>query len=223
MRSTRAADVPPPVRVAAHPHVGSPFRWQLASPPAVITRINRGSRGPCAVSPAPEPLDGAMACFVLIVHCMSVPFPHHYSATISRTFASRARIEAPPRVALTGGPFSELGGDVASWSPEHLMLSSLGLCMLTTFEPFAARDGIELITWNATVNGTVERTPEGLQFTSIVLGLEMEIKGAVEHVEKTIEDAKQSCLVLNSLRVPVVVETTIHVPGEIDIEQRAAS
>jgi len=146
---------------------------------------------------------------------MPVPFPHHYSATISRTFASRARVEAPPRVSLHGGPSSEFDGDVASWSPEHLMLSSLGLCMLTTFEAFAARDGIEVITWNATVNGSVERSPEGLQFSSIVLGLEMEIRGDVENVEKTMEDSKQYCLVLNSLRVPVVVETTIRTPGYV--------
>ena len=102
------------------------------------------------------------------------------------------------------------------------MLSSLGLCMLTTFEAFAARDGIEVITWNATVNGSVERSPEGLQFTSIVLGLDMDLRGDVANVEKTLEDAKQYCLVLNSLRVPVVVETTIRTPEHVDSEQRVA-
>jgi len=147
---------------------------------------------------------------------MPAPFPHRYSATISRTFASRARIDAPPRVSLHGGPSAEFDGDVSSWSPEHLMLSSLGLSLLTTFEAFAARDGIEIVTWNATANGAVERSPEGLQFTSIVLGLDMEIRGDVENVEKTLEDAKQYCLVLNSLRVPVVVETTIRTPANTD-------
>jgi len=81
--------------------------------------------------------------------------------------------------------------------------------MLTTFEAFAARDGIELVEWNGTVNGTVERTPEGLMFTSIVLGLDMTISGRTDRVARTLEDAKEYCLVLNSLRVPVVVETTI--------------
>ncbi len=147
---------------------------------------------------------------------MPAPFPHHYSASISRTFASRARVEGPPRVSLRGGPSSELDGDASSWSPEQLMLSSLGLCMLTTFEAFAARDGIEVVTWNATVNGAVERSAEGLQFTSVVLGLEMELRGNVENVEKTLEDAKQYCLVLNSLRVPVVVETTIRTQANVN-------
>ena len=164
----------------------------------------------------------AVERFVLLDSVMPVPFPHQYSATISRTFASRARVEAPPRVSLHGGPSAECDGDVSSWSPEHLLLSSLGLCMLTTFEAFATRDGIGLVTWNATVNGSVERSPEGLQFSSIIVCLDMELTGNVEQLERTLEDAKQYCLVLNSLRVPVVVETTVRTSGGAASEQRAA-
>ena len=163
---------------------------------------------------------------------MPSPFPHLYSATVTRTFASRARIEAgrtldgrcddtpcghAPRE-IEAGPSRELDGDTASWSPEHLVLSSLGICMLTTFEAFSARDGIELLRWDANVSGTVEQTPEGLMFTSIVLGIDMEIAGNIANVETTLEDAKQYCLVLNSLRVPVVVETQIHTPVD-DVTQ----
>lgn len=81
--------------------------------------------------------------------------------------------------------------------------------MLTTFEAFAARDGIEIARWDATINGTVERTLDGLMFTSIVLSIDMEISGRTDRVAPTLEDAKQYCLVLNSLRVPVVIETQI--------------
>jgi len=112
---------------------------------------------------------------------------------------------------------------VASWSPEHLVLSSLGICLLTTFEAFAARDGIEIQSWAASARGTVDRTPEGLMFTSIVLSIDMEITGNVDHVERTLEDAKQYCLVLNSLRVPVIVEAQIQTPDGAAVEQRQAS
>ena len=147
---------------------------------------------------------------------MPVPFPHRYSASLSRTFASRARMEAPPRPALDGGPSPELDGDVNAWSPEHMLLSSLGLCMLTTFEAFAARDGIDVLSWDARASGTVEQTPEGLMFTSIVLELDMELTGNVDRVEATLEDAKQYCLVLNSLRIPVVVEAQVRMPNELE-------
>ncbi|HEY0985542.1 MAG TPA: OsmC family protein [Kofleriaceae bacterium] len=127
---------------------------------------------------------------------MPVPFPHRYSASLSRTSASRP----------------ELDGGYDARSPEHMLLSSLGLCMLTTFEAFAARDGIDIHMWNAKASGTVEPTPEGLAFTSIVLEIEMEITGNVDRVEDTLEDAKQYCLVLNSLRIPVVIETQLRTP-----------
>lgn len=145
---------------------------------------------------------------------MPAPFPHRYSATISRTFASRARVESPPRPDLHGGPSQELDGDSATWSPEQLVLSALGICMLSTFEAFATRDGITLLGWTGTATGTVERTPEGLMFTSIVLGVDMTIDGNVDKVEATLEDAKQYCLVLNSLRVPVVIEAQIRTPDD---------
>ena len=163
---------------------------------------------------------------MLVLPSMPAPFPHHYTTTVSRTFASRARVEVLPGRGhepgtpgtaprgIDAGPSRELDGDAASWSPEHLVLSSLGICMLTTFEAFSARDRIELARWDATVSGTVEQTPEGLMFTSIVLVIDMEIAGAVANVEATLEDAKQYCLVLNSLRVPVVVETQIHMPAD---------
>jgi organic hydroperoxide reductase OsmC/OhrA len=146
---------------------------------------------------------------------MLVPFPHRHSASLSRTFDSRARMEAPPRPALDGGPAPERDGDAKAWSPEHMLLSSLSLCMLTTFEAFAARDSIEILSWDAEASGTVERTPEGLMFTSIVLELDISIAGNVARVDTTLEDAKQYCLVLNSLRLPVVIEAQIHTPDDI--------
>ncbi|MBL0215326.1 MAG: OsmC family protein [Myxococcales bacterium] len=136
---------------------------------------------------------------------MPAPFPHHFSTTVSRTFAARARVQAQQ------GPAT----------PEHLLLSSLGLSLLTTFEAFAARDAIEIHDWTATLGGDVERTPDGLMFTSIILSLDMELSGNVGLVEQTLEDAKQGCLVLNSLRVPLVVETMIRRPEQQVPERRA--
>lgn len=153
---------------------------------------------------------------------MLVPFPHRYSATLCRTLASRARIEAPPRPALHGGPSPELDGDVDAWSAEHMLLSSLGLCMLTTFEAFAARDGIDLQSWRARVHGTVEQTPEGPMFTSIVLELDIEIDGNIDQFEAALEDAKRYGLVQNALRVPVVVEVQLRTPyGDTDDDDDA--
>jgi organic hydroperoxide reductase OsmC/OhrA len=153
---------------------------------------------------------------LLVTQGMPAPFPHVYHANVSRTFPSRGRVDAPPRPVLDCGPSRQLDGDTAAWSPEHLVLSSLGMCMLTTFEAFAARDGIELMSWDAHARGTVDRTPEGLMFTSIVLVIDMQVTGNVDCIDRTLEDAKQYCLVLNSLRVPVVIEAEVRTPNSAE-------
>lgn len=119
---------------------------------------------------------------------------------------------------LHHGRSTEFDGNVGARSPEHMLLSSLGLSMLTTFEAFAERDGIEILAGDAKIGGTVEQTPEGVMFTSIVLELELTLAGHVDLVEDTLEDAKRCCVVLNSLRVPVVIETQLHTPNEMPPE-----
>ena len=138
---------------------------------------------------------------------MLAPFPHRYTATLCRTFSSRARLEGLPQVPDATPP---LGSDAAS--PEHMLLTSLGLCLLSTFEVFAARDGIELIAWRSRITGTVEHTPEGLMFTSIVVELDVDIDGSTELFDDALEDAKRCCLVQNALRVPVVIEAAVRTP-----------
>ena len=140
---------------------------------------------------------------------MPTQFPHQYKSTITRTFASRGRVEAAPRSTLSVGPSAQMDGDVSSWSAEHLLLTSIGTCLLSTFEAIATRDGIELMWWQATISGQVEQTPEGLQFTSILASIDMQIDGNVEVVEATLEDTKNYALVTNALRVPVIVEANI--------------
>jgi len=149
---------------------------------------------------------------------MLAPFPHHYSTSMCRSFASRTRSNAPPRFVLHGGPSPELGSDLAAWSPQHMLLSSLGLCLLNTFEAFAVRDRIELLDWRAKVSGVVDDTPEGPSFTSIVVELDVEIAGQVDRFEAALDEAKRYCLVHNALRVPVVVEAQIRTPGEPAVE-----
>jgi len=135
---------------------------------------------------------------------MATPFPHHYQTTLVRTFASRGRVEAEPRAPIAGGPPPELDGDSMSWSAEHLLLSSVGMCLLTTFEAFAVRDGVGLRAWEATARGTVARTVTGLALTKISVEVDMEV-GNVEQARAALEMAHRHCLVMNALNVPVEI------------------
>jgi organic hydroperoxide reductase OsmC/OhrA len=135
---------------------------------------------------------------------MAVPFPHHYQTWLVRTLSSRARLEAPPRPLISGGPPPEFDGDATAWSAEHLLLSSIGLSVLTTFEAFAARNRVDLLAYDGRVGGTVEKTEAGLQFTSFTVEIDMEV-GDVERARETLDEAQRHCLVTNTLKAPVEI------------------
>jgi organic hydroperoxide reductase OsmC/OhrA len=143
---------------------------------------------------------------------MPVPFPHHYQTWLVRTLSSRARLEAPPRPMIAGGPPAELDGDATSWSSEHMLLSSIGLCLLTTFEAFAARERIDLVSYEARVGGMVDKTETGLAFTKFQVEIDMEVSD-VERARATLDEAKRLCLIANALRAPVEVDAKIRPPA----------
>src|SRR4051812_4894801 len=143
---------------------------------------------------------------------MPAPFPHRYKTSLVRTLSSRARIEAGPRSPISAGPPPEFDGDATSWSPEHLLVSSIGTCLLTTFEAVATRDGVELFAWDARCSGTVEKMPQGLRFTSFTIEIDIEV-GDVDRAQMSLETAKHHCLISNVLNTPVDVIATFRPAG----------
>ena len=129
---------------------------------------------------------------------MPVPVPQHYH-WLARTLSSREPLEVP---------VTPPEPDPSTQSPEHMLLSSIGECLLTTFEAFAARDRIDLVGWEARVGGMVEKTDNGLEFTRYRVEIEMEV-GDPDRARVTLEDAKEHCLVVNALRAPVDIDAKI--------------
>jgi organic hydroperoxide reductase OsmC/OhrA len=148
---------------------------------------------------------------LLYTPTMSVPFPHHYQTWLVRTLSSRARIEAPPRPLISAGPAPESDGDATAWSAEQLLLSSIGICVLTTFEALAARARVDLLAWEARVGGVVDKSETGLSFTRFTVDIDMEVSD-VERARAVLEETKQHCVVSNALRAPVEIEAKIRAP-----------
>lgn len=141
---------------------------------------------------------------------MSLSFPHPYTATVTRIGQSRASVEAPPRAPLIGTPPPELHGDAEAWSPEHLLCSSLGLCVFATFEAFAARDKLAVVDYRDTVTGMLDKTAGGLAFTSFTVAVEITVAPAdAERARALMERTQKHCIVSKALQVPVTFEVQI--------------
>lgn len=141
---------------------------------------------------------------------MKPTFPVPYQVTVTRVAHGLASVAAPPRAQFVGGPPPEFHGDPSSWSPEHLLVSALGLCLFTTFEAFAAREGITVHQWRDAATGILDKTASGLEFQSFTIDVQLTVPAAdVERARETIERAHRHCIVSRALHVPVKIEPHI--------------
>jgi organic hydroperoxide reductase OsmC/OhrA len=139
-----------------------------------------------------------------------VPFPHVYEAALDWPGEGPARATAGSRPALQGGPPPEFGGEEGWWSPEHLLLSAVNLCLMSTFGAMARARRLRVSDYRSRAQGVLSKTAGGLAFTS--LGVEVSLRaqpGEAERVRETLLKAKQHCIVANALALPVQLELTV--------------
>lgn len=139
---------------------------------------------------------------------MNAPFPHRYEVTLEGETGPRGRLSAGPRPVLAGGAPPEFGGDDARWSPEHLLLASASLCLMSTFAAVAAKSQLAYTGYASVAEGTLDKTPEGLRFTRILIKATVKAADA-EKAERLLALAKKHCIVSNSLRQPVELEAKV--------------
>jgi organic hydroperoxide reductase OsmC/OhrA len=119
-------------------------------------------------------------------------------------------VSAGSRRVITGGPPPEFDGNPEDWSPEHLLLSSAALCLMTTFLALAYKARVPLQAYHCAAEGTLDRTPEGFMFTAITLKVVLRVAPPdAEAALRTLESAKKYCIISNSLRTPVKLEARI--------------
>jgi organic hydroperoxide reductase OsmC/OhrA len=139
------------------------------------------------------------------------PFPHHYEVAVANEGHGWSVITAAPRKPIVGGAPPEFGGKEDWWSPEHLLLSAVSLCLTTTFQAFAAKDGLAFEGYKSLVKGILDRTRSGLAFTSIVAYVEVHVHALdVERAQKLLETAKQHCIVAHALQTPVDLRVAVN-------------
>jgi organic hydroperoxide reductase OsmC/OhrA len=116
------------------------------------------------------------------------------------------RVASPP----------EFKGEEGVWSPEDLLVAAVEACTLTTFAAFALRVNLPVVSYRSSAEGLLEFYEGKYRFTKIFIRPEivLETADALAQAEKTIHDAHEKCLIVNSIRSEVIVEPVIKVAGE---------
>ena len=143
---------------------------------------------------------------------MPSAFPHHYDVEVVAGSSGGAALAGGRRPDILGGAPPEFDGRADWWSPEHLLLSAVGLCLMTTFQAFAARERLHVARYASRVDGVLDKTPAGLAFTSIRVVVDLGVSEADQaRAEQILATAKRHCIVSNALKTPVEVEALVGV------------
>jgi organic hydroperoxide reductase OsmC/OhrA len=141
---------------------------------------------------------------------MTAVLPHHYNIGLDWSGQGAAQIVAGPRPAIPGGAPPEFDGEASWWSPEHLLLSSVSLCLMTTFQTFARRAGLDLRSYHGHSEAVLNKTPDGLRFTDLTLHVEIKVPEVeIEFARQLLGTAKEHCLVARTLTTPITLETRV--------------
>lgn len=142
---------------------------------------------------------------------MATQFPHRYDVALAWEGHGGAALTAGPRPVIEGGAPPEFDGKDAWWSPEHLLLSSLSLCLMTTFQAITEKARLPIRHYDSRAEALLDRTPTGLGFTGLVLRVSVKVESPdqVERARQLLIKAKSHCIVANALMPPVHLDASV--------------
>jgi organic hydroperoxide reductase OsmC/OhrA len=110
----------------------------------------------------------------------------------------------------------EFGGHKNIWSPEELFVASVEICIMTTFLWFTNREKLSLLFYKSKAEGVVEMVSGVFQFSSIDIEVTIGISSENDRnkTENIMKKVDRACLISNSIRTPVKVETKIVINGK---------
>ena len=129
----------------------------------------------------------------------SLEWNEGYQATMS--FGEKASFEfaTPP----------EFHGPEGFISPEELFVASANACVLTTFIARTKKAGINILAYESSAEGVLEKADGQLVFTTIVVKPRIKTDGDKETVKEIVKQVEKGALVLNSMKTVVTIDAII--------------
>jgi len=99
------------------------------------------------------------------------------------------------------------------WSPEHLYVASVNVCLMTTFLAIAENSRLEFENYSAEATGKLEKVEKIMQITEIVIKPKITIKKEKDEEKalKIINKSEDVCLISNSIKTKVILEPEIKI------------
>lgn len=140
---------------------------------------------------------------------------YSYEATVTWEEGKQASIRGGDKPTFYVATPPEFGGPKDRWSPEELLVASVGSCLMTTFLYFIELLGIRLVSYNSNAAGTMEKTPAGLRFTAMDVAIAVKVESEADYHKAAAlkEKLEKYCPVSASLNFPVRLSLNVSVTG----------
>lgn len=101
------------------------------------------------------------------------------------------------------------------WSPEHLFVSSVNICLMTTFLAIAENSKLEFDSYSCDGKGKLEKVDGKFMISEIELMPKIFVKNEkdIERAERIIEKSEKACLISNSIKSNVTLKPEINIAG----------
>ena len=140
---------------------------------------------------------------------------YHYKASLEWTHARSGVTDADGKPSINVSSPPEFRGEEGVWTPEDFFVAAINACTMTTFLSFAEREKLEIEGYRSEADGTLEMDEGTFRFTRVVVRPTILVRDE-SRVAATLElmhKAHEKCLIANSVRSVVEVETRIEVLG----------
>ncbi len=120
----------------------------------------------------------------------------------SSELTDKIEVATPP-------PFAK--GVEKIWSPEHLFTASVNSCYMTTFLAIAENSKLEFTAFECSAKGKLEQVEGNYAITEITLSplLKLVSDKDKERAERILQKSEAACLISNSIKSKVSLQTTI--------------
>ena len=97
------------------------------------------------------------------------------------------------------------------WSPEHLYVASVNVCLMTTFVAVAENSKLEIESYSCEGTGKLEKVDGNFMISEIELKPSIKIKFEKdrERAERIIKKSENICLITNSISTKIILNPQI--------------
>lgn len=106
-------------------------------------------------------------------------------------------------------------GIAGIWSPEHLFTSAVLSCFMTTFLAIADYSKLSYVKFHCKAEGILEKVDGKYLMTEINLKSDLRISdpSQLDKAERILHKAEKACLISNSIKSQVNLDTNVSVVG----------